>query len=181
MTDKKLSDLTAATGATGGDSLLLVQGGVSKQVTVDVLATTMAGVGATGAAGATGSPGTNGATGAAGGTGGTGATGANGSAGAILTEGSAGFGTTTNLTGFTQFQFTLHDSDSSFGVDMPDGAICYIIIIQDSTGGWDCSISAQSLSGLDLTIATGPNQRTVFTCLGIGGGSVLIIAVAKDT
>lgn len=79
----KISELPAGTTPTGSEVMPMVQGGVTKKVTVTQIANAVGSlVGVTGATGATGAAGATGPTGAAGATGSAGATGPTGSAGA---------------------------------------------------------------------------------------------------
>jgi hypothetical protein len=174
MTDKKLSELTAATGATGGDSLLLVQGGVSKQVTVGTLAAAFSGSGPSGPTGATGA---GGATGNAGATGTNGATGAAGSYHPYtLTIDTNGTGNSVNASGLSQLIVTVHDSTSAFTLNVDDGQMLVVLFIQDSTGGWNCGITnlLPMPSITDVTLNQGPSIVTAFIITGFGGTPLLL-------
>lgn len=87
-----ISALPAGTTPTGTEVLPMVQGGVTKKVSVNQLATAVGSiVGVTGATGATGSAGATGPTGAAGATGPTGSAGATGPTGPNASYGSDGW------------------------------------------------------------------------------------------
>jgi hypothetical protein len=97
-TTRKISQLPAANTVAGADILPVVQGGVTKRVTVSVLAA----AGPTGPAGAAGATGAAGESGAVGATGPTGAAGANGTIGvdgATGPTGAAGLAGATGPTG----------------------------------------------------------------------------------